>query len=93
MHNASSKMPSTPKDRTFFFFPGGIGAQKFRIDFWLISDFVDIFRQGITNTVGAVPGIVGVALTGYLLDLTHSWSVSFSLDLFLVARCIYMCYI
>lgn len=31
---------------------------------------------GITNTVGAVPGIVGVALTGYLLDTTHSWSMS-----------------
>ncbi|XP_026454661.1 probable anion transporter 6, chloroplastic isoform X2 [Papaver somniferum] len=31
---------------------------------------------GITNTVGAVPGIVGVALTGYLLDSTHSWSMS-----------------
>uniref|UniRef100_A0A0E0M4E2 Major facilitator superfamily (MFS) profile domain-containing protein n=1 Tax=Oryza punctata TaxID=4537 RepID=A0A0E0M4E2_ORYPU len=32
--------------------------------------------SGITNTVGAVPGIVGVALTGYLLDTTHSWSIS-----------------
>lgn len=32
--------------------------------------------QGITNTVGAIPGIVGVALTGFLLDSTHSWSVS-----------------
>ncbi|URE23717.1 anion transporter 6, chloroplastic-like [Musa troglodytarum] len=31
---------------------------------------------GITNTVGAVPGIVGVALTGNLLDSTHSWSLS-----------------
>lgn len=31
---------------------------------------------GITNTVGAVPGIVGVALTGFLLDSTHSWSTS-----------------
>ncbi|KAM7473014.1 hypothetical protein LguiA_011197 [Lonicera macranthoides] len=31
---------------------------------------------GITNTIGAVPGIVGVALTGYLLDSTHSWSIS-----------------
>ncbi|PIN22218.1 Permease of the major facilitator superfamily [Handroanthus impetiginosus] len=31
---------------------------------------------GITNTVGAVPGIVGVALTGYLLDSTHSWGTS-----------------
>lgn len=39
--------------------------------------FIKIFMQGITNTVGAVPGIVGVALTGYLLDLTHSWSVSY----------------
>ncbi|KAE8700183.1 putative anion transporter 6 [Hibiscus syriacus] len=29
----------------------------------------------ITNTVGAVPGIVGVALTGFLLDSTHSWGV------------------
>ncbi|CAN1764304.1 Probable anion transporter 6, chloroplastic [Linum perenne] len=31
---------------------------------------------GITNTVGAIPGIVGVVLTGYLLDATHSWSIS-----------------
>ncbi|KAJ4950700.1 hypothetical protein NE237_027532 [Protea cynaroides] len=31
---------------------------------------------GITNTVGAVPGIVGVSLTGYLFDSTHSWSMS-----------------
>ncbi|ERN14304.1 hypothetical protein AMTRI_Chr13g90530 [Amborella trichopoda] len=31
---------------------------------------------GITNTVGAVPGIIGVALTGYLLDLTQSWSLA-----------------
>ncbi|RID73753.1 hypothetical protein BRARA_B00883 [Brassica rapa] len=31
---------------------------------------------GITNTVGAVPGIVGVALTGFLLDSTHSWTMS-----------------
>ncbi|EPS63343.1 hypothetical protein M569_11442, partial [Genlisea aurea] len=31
---------------------------------------------GITNTVGAFPGIVGVALTGYLLDSTHSWVMS-----------------
>ncbi|KAK8462004.1 hypothetical protein SEVIR_1G126500v4 [Setaria viridis] len=30
---------------------------------------------GITTTIGSVPGIVGIALTGYLLDSTHSWSV------------------
>ncbi|PWZ13267.1 putative anion transporter 6, chloroplastic [Zea mays] len=38
--------------------------------------FVFFMFQGITNTVGAVPGIVGVALTGFLLDSTHSWSIS-----------------
>lgn len=32
---------------------------------------------GITNTVGAIPGIIGVALTGFLLDSTnHSWGIS-----------------
>eukprot|EP00249_Psilotum_nudum_P020831 c27864_g1_i2 orf=303-923(-) len=31
---------------------------------------------GITNTAGAVPGIIGVYLTGYLLDQTHSWSLA-----------------
>jgi ACS family sodium-dependent inorganic phosphate cotransporter len=38
--------------------------------------------QGITNTVGAIPGIVGIPLTGYLLDTTHSWSVSYLLTTF-----------
>ncbi|KAH9805396.1 putative anion transporter 6 [Citrus sinensis] len=37
---------------------------------------LNVIQLGITNTVGAVPGIVGVALTGYLLDSTHSWSMS-----------------
>lgn len=31
---------------------------------------------GITNTAGAIPGILGVYLTGYLLDETHSWSLA-----------------
>lgn len=39
------------------------------------SEYASILL-GITNTVGAVPGIVGVALTGFLLDSTHSWSIS-----------------
>lgn len=48
---------------------------------YLISDVshfhcYSVLSQGITNTVGAIPGIVGVALTGYLFDSTHSWSVS-----------------
>lgn len=42
--------------------------------------------QGITNTVGAVPGIVGVALTGYLLDSTHSWSVSLFCSCIIISR-------
>ncbi|KAL4301825.1 hypothetical protein GQ457_10G029950 [Hibiscus cannabinus] len=41
----------------------------------LIANGVET-TTGITNTVGAVPGIVGVALTGFLLDSTHSWGVS-----------------
>ncbi|KAH9616778.1 hypothetical protein KSS87_014933 [Heliosperma pusillum] len=39
------------------------------------SEYASILL-GITNTVGAVPGIIGVALTGYLFDSTHSWSIS-----------------
>ncbi|XP_057829045.2 probable anion transporter 6, chloroplastic isoform X2 [Cryptomeria japonica] len=31
---------------------------------------------GLTSTAGAFPGIVGVALTGYLLDQTHSWTLA-----------------
>eukprot|EP00741_Cyanophora_paradoxa_P007706 tig00001187_g7455.t1 len=32
---------------------------------------------GISNTAGALPGIVGVALTGYILDTFKSWNVVF----------------
>jgi ACS family sodium-dependent inorganic phosphate cotransporter len=31
---------------------------------------------GITGTVGAVPGIIGVALTGYIFDQTDSWKLA-----------------
>ena len=30
---------------------------------------------GLTSTVGALPGVVGVPLTGVLLDMTNSWTV------------------
>lgn len=30
----------------------------------------------MTNTAGALPGFVGVALTGFLYDATNSWDVS-----------------
>lgn len=31
---------------------------------------------GITNTAGALPGVLGVAAAGYLLDVTNSWSLA-----------------
>lgn len=31
---------------------------------------------GLTNTVGAIPGIMGVATVGYLYDTTHSWDAA-----------------
>jgi ACS family sodium-dependent inorganic phosphate cotransporter len=31
---------------------------------------------GLTNTAGAVPGIVGVAVTGFLYDETQSWPLA-----------------
>ncbi|KAF9597071.1 hypothetical protein IFM89_015262 [Coptis chinensis] len=60
---------------------GGLALSSFALS-GLYCTHQDISPQyasillGITNTVGAVPGIVGVALTGYLLDSTHSWSLS-----------------
>ncbi|KAH9315335.1 hypothetical protein KI387_023962, partial [Taxus chinensis] len=39
----------------------------------LISKGVET-TSGLSSTAGAFPGIIGVALTGYLLDQTHSWT-------------------
>ncbi|MBT8076946.1 MAG: ACS family MFS transporter [Gammaproteobacteria bacterium] len=33
--------------------------------------------MGITNTVGTIPGVVGVALTGFLIDLTGTYNSVF----------------
>lgn len=38
---------------------------------------------GLTNTSGAIPGIIGVAFVGQVLDATHSWSLA------LFAPCIF----
>ncbi|KAF5185178.1 Ascorbate transporter protein [Thalictrum thalictroides] len=63
------------------FLTGGLALSSFALS-GLYCTHQDISPQyasillGITNTVGAVPGIVGVALTGYLFDSTHSWSLS-----------------
>ena len=34
--------------------------------------------MGITNTAGAIPGVVGVYVTGMILELTGSWVLVFS---------------
>ncbi|KAH8948774.1 hypothetical protein BDL97_11G111300 [Sphagnum fallax] len=31
---------------------------------------------GITNTAGAIPGVLGVALVGIIFDQTHSWNLA-----------------
>jgi ACS family sodium-dependent inorganic phosphate cotransporter len=31
---------------------------------------------GLTNTSGAIPGVFGVAITGFLYDQTNSWPVA-----------------
>lgn len=31
---------------------------------------------GLTNTCGAIPGIMGVACTGFLYDMTNSWTLA-----------------
>ncbi|XP_020100833.1 probable anion transporter 6, chloroplastic [Ananas comosus] len=63
------------------FLTSGLALSSFALS-GLYCTHQDISREyasillGITNTIGAVPGIIGVALTGYLLDSTHSWSLS-----------------
>jgi len=34
--------------------------------------------MGITNTAGAIPGVIGVFVTGLILELTGSWAIVFS---------------
>jgi ACS family sodium-dependent inorganic phosphate cotransporter len=40
---------------------------------------------GITNTAGTLPGIIGVTVTGFILDATGSWQL-----VFLIAAGIYV---
>ncbi|CAN6251231.1 unnamed protein product [Urochloa humidicola] len=63
------------------FLTTGLALSNFALS-GLYCTHQDISREyasillGITTTIGSVPGVVGIALTGYLLDLTHSWSIS-----------------
>jgi ACS family sodium-dependent inorganic phosphate cotransporter len=36
---------------------------------------------GITNTAGAIPGVLGVTSAGYLLDVTNSWAYALFLPI------------
>ena len=48
---------------------------------------------GLTNTCGALPGIVGVAVTGALYDATDSWALSLfapSIVLFLTGSAVFV---
>ncbi|XP_077493901.1 major facilitator superfamily transporter 18 [Amblyomma americanum] len=38
---------------------------------------------GLMNTIGAIPGFLGVYLAGYVVDVTRSWSLIFYLTAFL----------
>ena len=35
--------------------------------------------MGITNTAGTIPGIIGVIITGFILESTGSWMLVFQL--------------
>ena len=41
---------------------------------------------GASNTLATIPGIAGVAITGWLLDLTHTYAVTFLLSAAIAGR-------
>lgn len=59
----------------------GLGLSAFSIS-GLYSNHADLSPRyssillGFTNTAGATPGIIGVSLTGLLLDKTDNWALS-----------------
>jgi len=63
---------------------GALGAAAFT---WsgFVPNHLDIAPRyadvlmGITNTAGTIPGIIGVALTGWLVDATGTYSAAFTL--------------
>eukprot|EP00873_Tetraselmis_striata_P019471 jgi/Tetstr1/439735/TSEL_028154.t1 len=60
---------------------GALGLNAFSLA-GLYSNHADMSRKycsillGITNTAGAVPGIVGVTFTGYMLEKTGDWNLA-----------------
>ena len=33
--------------------------------------------MGLSNTAGTIPGVIGVTFSGWLVDVTGSWSIVF----------------
>ncbi|XP_024532841.1 probable anion transporter 6, chloroplastic isoform X1 [Selaginella moellendorffii] len=74
-----SLVPSLPPWSVILLLTSGIGLSSFALS-GLYCTHQDISRKyagillGITNTAGAIPGVVGVAATGYIFDQTDSWT-------------------
>jgi len=59
---------------------GGIGMSGFGPNMIDILPEFSGMLMGISNTIGTLPGIVGVSLTGYILDQTHkNWQIVFDI--------------
>lgn len=78
----------------------GLGISSFSLA-GLYSNHADLSPRysplllGMTNTIGAVPGIVGVMITGALLDQTGSWPLALfapSVFFFLTATAVFTIY-
>jgi MFS transporter, ACS family, solute carrier family 17 (sodium-dependent inorganic phosphate cotransporter), other len=78
----------------------GLGISSFSLA-GLYSNHADLSPRysplllGVTNTIGAIPGIVGVMVTGALLDQTGSWPVALfapSVFFFLTATAVFTIY-
>ena len=78
----------------------GIGLQSFSLA-GLYSNFADLSRQyasillSMSNVFGSLAGILGVNITGYLLDETGSWNLSLfvpCLLFYFLGTCVYLKY-
>jgi ACS family sodium-dependent inorganic phosphate cotransporter len=68
-------------DASIGFISAALGLNAFALS-GLYCTHQDMSRKyagpllGLTNTSGAIPGIIGVAVVGLLYDATHSWSLA-----------------
>lgn len=66
--------------------------QETNVVFFLLYAFIlDSRFAKRSNTGAAIPGIVGVALTGYILDATNSWKLVFGIAIgfYLIGTVVY----